>query len=155
MDCRKLFSQNLVSLQKGDMLGPFSQQPSVFLGCRERHSGQGKQGNQWRGFWQADLHRKFEKTTSYTLIPSKSELSILQDGGTWKEPLRGGNLSHRCEPGIRPSSLWLVHLARTQAQKPDSPSSSTGAKQGCWNEAPLSRWAGCQRKSNWTSDPCV
>lgn len=139
MDCRKPFSLNLVSLQKGNMHGFFSGQQSVFLGCRERPGGQGKQDNQWQGFWQAGLHRKFEKTASYTLIPTKRELSILQDGGTWKaaarkEPLQGGNLSHRCVPGILPSCLRLLHLARTQSQKLDSTSSLTGAKPSCGNK---------------------
>lgn len=57
----------------------------------------------------------------------------MQDGGTRKaaarkEPLQGGNLSHRCVPGILPSCLRLLHLARTQSQKLDSTSSLTGAK---------------------------
>jgi hypothetical protein len=32
-------------------------------------------------FWQAELQGTFEETTSYTLIPTKREPSILQDGG--------------------------------------------------------------------------
>lgn len=36
MDRRKAFSQNLISLQKGNTHGLFSRQQSVFLGCGEK-----------------------------------------------------------------------------------------------------------------------
>lgn len=45
------------------------------------------------GFWQLGLRGTFEKTTSYTLCPAQSQLSVLQDGGTLEKKLgRGGGV---------------------------------------------------------------
>ena len=53
-----------------------------------------------RGFWQLGPRGTFEKTTSYTLFPAQSQLSVLQDGGTLEKKLgvvgQGRNQSHRC-----------------------------------------------------------
>lgn len=56
-----------------------------------------------------ELQGKVEKITSYTLFPTKSELSILQEWRCsgkqqWGESgPQGRNLSHRCVPGIPPT----------------------------------------------------
>lgn len=57
-----------------------------------------------RGFRQLGLRGTFEKTTSYTLCPARSQLSVLQDGDTLEKKLgrgvgcggQGRNRSHRC-----------------------------------------------------------
>lgn len=67
-----------------------------------------------RGFRQLGLRGTFEKTTSYTLCPARSQLSVLQDGDTLEKKLGrgGGGAREKPEPQVQ-----LAHLARAQPQR--------------------------------------
>lgn len=78
-----------------------------------------------RGFRQLGLRGTFEKTTSYTLCPARSQLSVLQDGDTLEKKLGrgGGGVGGKGETGATgaagsPGQSPAPKAAALRAQRP-------------------------------------